>query len=83
MTVAILQILMFFCFPLIPPASGQRLNFIIKFCSVLFCYLPYHFFAISAASVVLTCDLIPSNHKKASCFIDWIIINARGSCHKV
>ena len=26
-----------FCFPLIPPASGQRLNFIIKFCSVLFC----------------------------------------------
>ena len=26
-----------FCFPLIPPASGLRLNFRIKFCSVLFC----------------------------------------------
>ena len=28
------------------------------------CYPPYHFFAVSAASVVLTCDLIPSNHQK-------------------
>ena len=27
-------------------------------------YLPCHFFAISAASVVLACDLIPSNHQK-------------------
>ena len=27
-------------------------------------YPPYHFFAISAASVVLTCDLNPSNHQK-------------------
>ena len=28
------------------------------------CYPPYHFFAVSAASVVLTCDLISSNHQK-------------------
>ena len=28
------------------------------------CYPPYHFFAVSAASVVITCDLNPSNHQK-------------------
>ena len=27
------------------------------------CYPPYHFFAVSATSVVLNCDLIPSNHQ--------------------
>ena len=31
------------------------------------CYPPYHFFAVSFASVVLPCDLIPS---KVSRFID-------------
>ena len=44
------------------------------------CYPPYHFFAVSVASVVLTCDLIPS---KVPRFIDKIIINdRRGSCHQ-
>ena len=28
------------------------------------CYPPYHIFAVPDASVVLTCDLIPSNHQK-------------------
>ena len=28
------------------------------------CYPPYHFLVVSAASVVLTCDLNPSNHQK-------------------
>ena len=40
-----------FRFPLIPPASGQRLNFIIKFCSVLFCSAWNHVFINVATHV--------------------------------
>ena len=40
------------------PASAGPLFF------GLMCNPPYHFLAVSAASVVLTCDLILSNHQK-------------------
>ena len=43
-----------FRFPLIPPASGQRLNFIIKFCSVLFkCWMSDYGYVLQISAFIL------------------------------